>query len=204
MSETATNPAPADATPAPAPEPAPAPAATAPPAPTPNSLPKPAEKTLTVEQVNSLIVERLGKERAKWEKEHAAKPADPTVEEKIAAIEARATAAEKAAVDAIVARVAVNAYSPELVGKAVDLTDLGPADAAEIATRVQTFLDANPYLVKQPETPKANVTPTPGVTSPDNGPKLLSEAELDALTVDDLADEKKLELYIKSRQALRG
>lgn len=158
-----------------------------------------APPTLTQEQVNSIVQSRLEAARAQWEKDATPKT-DPSVEQKIAELEARSEKAEAAAVAAIVARAAAGAHNPETVAKLVDLDGLGSGDAAAISQKVAEYLDANPYLVKQPAAP--DTTPSPGVTT-GGGPKLLTADQIAAMSPEDIAaNQETYDLVVASYAAL--
>ncbi|SNR38584.1 hypothetical protein [Blastococcus mobilis] len=163
---------------------------------------------LTQEQLDSMFNDRLERARTKATEEKAA--ATKSLEDRIAELETatrtateQATAAEKAAVDAIVARAAANTHNPALVAAAVDLAGLGSKDAATIEAKVAEFLTANPYLVKADGTPAPVVQPTPGATASSGaGARLLTEAEMDSMTAEQLRDPEMMKLYLESKAAL--
>ena len=169
---------------------------TTPEAPKPTPPAPPVEKTFTQEEVNALIAARL--ERVK---------SNDDADARIKALEEKVTASEQAAVSAIVAKAAASAHDPAIVAKLVDLDGLTSADGDDIAAKVAEFLDANPYLVKTDVTPAAPaLTPAPGLGgTPSTDGKLLTEAELEAITAEELAaSPEKLDLYTRSVAALRS
>lgn len=167
------------------------------PAPSPADVKAP--PTLTQEQVNSIVQSRIDAARKAWEKDNTPKP-DPTVEQKVADLEARTAKAEAAAVAAIVARAAAGAHDPETVAKLVDLDGLGATDGPAIATRVAEYLAAHPYLVKAPAAP--DTTPSPGVTT-GGGPKLLTADQIAAMSPEDIAaNQETYDLVVASYAAL--
>lgn len=186
---TETTPPAAGATPPAATPPAapPAPAGTTPPAPT-----QPAAGRLyTQEEVNGLIRDRLARGGS----------GDDTAQQ-LTEIRAQLARAEQAAVTAIVARAAAAAHDPAAVARLVDLGGMTSEKAAEIEAKVTAYLAANPWLVK-PTTGGPAPTPAPGLGATGGDRKLLTQAELDALTDKDLLDDNKYKLYLESKAALR-
>lgn len=177
--------------------------------PTPTEIPTPTPTTptpadikppaaLTQEQVNTIVQTRLDAARKTWEKENTPKT-DVTLEQKITELETSVAKANTAAVNAIVARAAVNAHNPEIVAKLVDLEGLTADDPAAITAKVSEFLEANTYLVKQPAAP--DITPAPG-SNVGGGPKLLTAEQIEAMSPDEMLNDDTLKLVIASVEAL--
>jgi hypothetical protein len=163
--------------------------------------PAPAGKVeFTPEQqaaINALVQERIERDRATRQSE-----AQKTAEERIAELERKAAAADRAAVTAIIERAAAGTHDPAVVAKLVDLEGLTAQDPKTIEARVAEVLTANPWLVRPDGAPAVRNTPAPGVAT-GTGVKLLSREELDAMSVEELAnDPEKLKLYMESLNAL--
>lgn len=168
------------------------------------AVPKPpTERTFTQAEVSAMMAEAKRTEKANAEK---------TLEERLAEIEkANADAiarAEQTAVNAIVAKAAAQSHNPALVAKAVDLTGLTSADAAAIEAKVAEFLTANPYLVNTgaPAAPVPAGVPGAGAgngAGQVSAPGTMSQAEMDAVTPEQLAnDEDLMKRYLASAAAL--
>lgn len=155
-------------------------------------------------KIDAIIASRLERaEKAAAAKAEAEKTAaTKTLEERLAEVEKAAAqqvkAAQASAVSAVALAAAANTHNPALVVKSVDLDGLDPVnDKAEIETRIATFVNENPYLAKS--NPAGPAQPTPGITSTaGGGGKLLTPAEMQALTADDLQDPDTMKLYLDS------
>jgi hypothetical protein len=148
--------------------------------------------------INAIVQERIARRDA------AQGAKDKTAEDRIADLEARTVKAETAAVSAIIARAAAGTHNPAAVAKLIDLEGLGSDDGAAIEAKVAAFLVENPYLVKAAPTGPF-LTPSPGVGATGTVGSLWTEAQLDAVTVEELAgDPAKLKLYADSVAALRA
>lgn len=167
--------------------------------------------TFTPEQqaaIDKLVNDRLeratrtAKEKADADKAAATK----TLEQRLAELEKSSSeavkAAEETALKAKLERLTANTHNPELVADLIRQKnpDLKAGDTAELQAATTAFIAENAWVNRAESGP--DLTPSPGAASPVKTVGLLTAAELESMTAEDLRDPEKMKLYVESKKAL--
>lgn len=159
---------------------------------TPAAPAAPQTVTMTQEALDQLITARLERHTASAEK---------TLEERVAAVEAQYAQqlkdAKDATVRATVLAAVANTHNPDVAANLIIGQLPADADQATIAAKAAEVLAANAWMVKTGAAAPAAPAPVAGAGAGDAAPQaptgeFLTEAEMDAITIDDLVNDPEL------------